>query len=253
LNLTYCTSGIAALLLLLLSGALFSEIESKRVITNVYATQHIRPFLDGFDPVSPPLGPDIPREGGVPEVDPIVRHTPDMGFQLSICLPEGNNLLSKIIDALRNHIVSIPRDPRNPDSPPRWPTPDIRVACVDGTQRIGIWVTTTENPEINAAREQAYRQISIVRPGETFAMFIWGPFIQRQSQQLWNELPKEPFRGVHLTYFTAGLGTQNIISTSIWGYAEAPITNTDFILTFTDIISVTNFIHFQRGTRRRTT
>jgi hypothetical protein len=122
--------------------------------------------------------------------------TPDLGIQLSICLAEDMN--ASLVSAVREAL---------------GPTADVRTACINNSQRIGVWLRPVVNDQDNEARNRGLERLNIIATGESLAFFINSALIRRQAFDSWNAAPKrrngdgdpDPNGPVHLTAFSGAL------------------------------------------------
>ena len=171
------------------------------------------PFPDGEPPPDPP-----------PPVS-----TPDFGIQISFCLPEDMN--TSLVGAVRAAYGS---------------TVDVRTACINNSQRVGVWLRPVVNSEDDQARNRGLERLDIIGSGEILAFFINSAFIRRQAFDSWNAAPKrrngdgDPDEDgpVHLTAFSVSFEGPNKVVTRIEGFDERPWPDVDFVLTTTDTLSV---------------
>ena len=181
----------------------------------------LRPIDDGGDPF-----PDDPID---PPPPPPAVSAPDLGLQLSTCLPADLN--AQLISAVKEAID---------------PNADVRSACVNGSQHVGIWLRPAINTADSQARDRGLNGLSIIGPGETLAFFVNSALIRRQALDGWNKQAKrvdgngnaDPNGPVHLTGFSVGFQSPNRIVTSITGFDERPWPDVDFTLIATDTFSV---------------
>jgi hypothetical protein len=181
----------------------------------------LKPIDDGGDPF-----PDDPVD---PPPPPPAVSAPDLGLQLSTCLPADLN--AQLISAVKQAID---------------PNADVRSACVNGSQHVGIWLRPAINTADSQARDRGLNGLSIIGAGETLAFFINSALIRRQALDGWNKQAKrvdgsgnpDPDGPVHLTGFSVDFQSPNRIVTSITGFDERPWPDVDFTLTATDTFSV---------------
>jgi hypothetical protein len=155
--------------------------------------------------------------------------TPDLGIQISFCLPEDTN--TSLVTAVRQALGS---------------TADVRTACIDNSQRIGVWLRPVVNEEDSQARFRGLERLNIIGSGELLAFFINSALIRRQAFDSWNAAPKrrnsdgdpDPDGPVHLTAFSVTFHRPNKVVTRIEGFDERPWPDVDFVLTTTDTLSV---------------
>jgi hypothetical protein len=180
----------------------------------------LRP-IDDDDPL-PHDPPDLPPP-------PPAVSTPDLGLQISFCLPP--NLVDGLVAAVKSAID---------------PNADVRTACVNGSQHVGIWLRPSVSEADNQARGRGLDRLNILHAGETLAFFINAGLIRRQAIDGWNAAPKrrdgsgnpDPNGPVHLTGFSVDFQSPNRIVTRITGFDERPWPDVDFTLTATDTFSV---------------
>ncbi len=174
------------------------------------------PFPDDDPPTDPPPPP--------PQVS-----TPDLAIQISFCLPGdlNNNIVSAVGQALGG-------------------SADVRTTCLNGSQRIGVWLRPFVNQEDNQARNRGLERINVIGSGETLTFFINASLIRRQAVEGWNAAPKRlngdgvPDAGgpIHLTGFSLSFEGPNKVVTRVDGFDERPWPDVDFRLTTTDTLSV---------------
>jgi hypothetical protein len=175
-----------------------------------------RPRDDDGEPEEPPSPP------------PAVS-TPDLALQISFCLPAELN--DAIVSAVRQAID---------------PNADVRTACVNGTQRIGVWLRPFVNDEDNQARSRGLQRLNVIGAGETLTFFINSALIRRQALEGWNAAPKrlngdgdpDPNGPIHLTGFSLSFESPNRVVTRVDGFDERPWPDVDFRLTTTDTLSL---------------
>jgi hypothetical protein len=122
---------------------------------------------------------------------------------------------------------------------------DVRTACVNNSQRIGIWLRPFVNDQDNQARNRGLERVNIIGTGETLAFFINSALIRRQAFDSWNAAPKrlngdgdpDPNGPVHLTGFSVNFEGPNRVVTRVEGFDERPWPDVDFLLTTTDTLS----------------
>lgn len=174
------------------------------------------PFPDGEPPPPPPPPP--------PPVS-----TPDLALQISFCLPAELN--DGIVSSVRQAIS---------------PSADVRTACVNGTQRIGVWLRPFVNELDNQARNRGLQRLSIIGAGETLTFFVNAALIRRQALAGWNAAPKrlngdgqpDPDGPIHLTGFSVSFESPNRVVTRVDGFDERPWPDVDFRLTTTDTLTL---------------
>jgi hypothetical protein len=171
----------------------------------------------------------LPDDDLPPSPPPPLVSTPDLAFQLSICLPA--EFVDPIVAAVRQALD---------------PNADVRTACVNGTQRIGVWLRPFVSESDNQARTRGLERLNIVGSGETLAFFINSALIRRQAFEAWNAAPKrlngngapDPNGPIHLTGFSLRLESPNRVVTRVDGFDERPWPDVDFRLTTTDTLSL---------------
>jgi len=174
------------------------------------------PFPDG--PLEPPPPPPV--------------STPDLALQISSCLPAQ----------LNDAIVSSVRQALEHSSP----NADVRTVCINGTQRIGVWLRLFVSDQDNQARNRGLERLNVISAGETLTFFINSALIRRQALDGWNVAPKRLNDGgapdingpIHLTGFSVSFESPNRVVTRIDGFDERPWPDVDFQLTITDTLSV---------------
>jgi hypothetical protein len=173
-------------------------------------------------------GEPFPDDEPPPPPPPPVS-TPDLGIQLSICLAEDMN--ASLVAAVRQALGS---------------TADVRTACINNSQRVGVWLRPVVNDQDNDARNRGLERLNIIAAGESLAFFINSALIRRQAFDSWNAAPKrrngdgdpDPNGPVHLTAFSVSFEGPNKVVTRIDGFDERPWPDVDFVLTTTDTLSV---------------
>lgn len=176
-------------------------------------------------------GDPTPENDPLPPPPPPLVSTPDLALQLLTCLDPN----------LNNSIVSTVRQAIDPNA-------DVRTACINGTQRIGIWLRPFVSPQDNQARDQGMNQLNLLEPGETLTFFVNASLIRRQAFDGWNAAPKQ-LNGdgqpdasgpVHLTSFSLIFESPDKVITEIGGFDERPWPDVSFKLTTTDTLSTSN-------------
>jgi hypothetical protein len=127
--------------------------------------------------------------------------TPDLALQTSFCLPAETN--DGIVSAIRQALASN--------------NADVRTACINGTQRIGVWLRPFVNDQDNQARNRGLERLNIIGAGETLTFFINSALIRRQALDGWNAAPKrlngsgapDPDGPIHLTGFSVSFESPN--------------------------------------------
>jgi hypothetical protein len=122
---------------------------------------------------------------------------------------------------------------------------DVRTECINQTQRIGIWLLPSGNPQDDQARNRGLSRLNILGTGETLTFFINSTLIRRKAQDGWNAAPKrlngdgKPDSGgpLHLTGFSLSFESPNRIITQVEGFDERPWPDVSFKLTITDTLS----------------
>lgn len=191
---------------------------SSKLATRAVA-RPLRPRDDDGDPF-----PDNDLPPSPPPVS-----TPDLALQVSFCLPPELN--DGIVSAVRQAID---------------PNADVRTACINGTQRIGIWLRPFVTDQDNQARNRGLERLNIISTDETLAFFLNSTLIRRQALDGWNAAPKrlngdgdpDPNGPVHLTGFSVGFESPNRVVTRVDGFDERPWPDVDFRLTTTDTLSL---------------
>jgi hypothetical protein len=126
------------------------------------------------------------------------------------------------------------------------PYADVRTECINGTQRIGVWLRPAVNEQDNQARNRGLERLNIIGAGERLAFFLNSALIRRQALDAWNTAPKrrngdgapDPSGPVHLTGFSVRFESPNRVVTRIDGFDERPWPDVDFRLTITDTLSL---------------
>lgn len=176
-------------------------------------------------------GPE-PQPNGQPEPPPpppLPVSTPDLAAQFSPCLPD--NLRTGIVNAVRDALA---------------PNADVRTICLNGTQRIGIWLLQSTSGADNQARNRGLERLNTLRSGETFAFFVNSALVRRQATAAWNSAPKrlngngQPDSNgpIHLTSFSISFQGPNRVVTRVGGFDERPWPDVDFTITTTDTLSI---------------
>src|SRR6266567_3028737 len=155
--------------------------------------------------------------------------TPDLALQISFCLPAELN--GPVVSAIRQALD---------------PNADVLSACVNGTQRIGIWLRPFVSDQDNQARDRGLQRLNIIGASETLAFFINSALIRRQALDAWNAAPKrlngdgnpDSNGPIHLTGFSLSFESPNRVVTRIDGFDERPWPDVDFHLTITDTLSL---------------
>ena len=173
---------------------------------------------DGAPPPPPPPPPPV--------------STPDLGIQLAICLSDEMN--ANLVSAVRQAFGS---------------NADVRTACINNSQRVGIWLRPVVNTQDNEARNRGMERLNIIGAGESLAFFINSALVRRQAFDTWNDPIKTPKRRngdgdpdpdgpIHLTAFSVDFESPNKVVTRINGFDERPWPDVDFVLKITDTLSV---------------
>ena len=174
-------------------------------------------------------GPDPDDDPPPPPPPPI--STPDLALQLLTCLDAD----------LNNSIVSTVRQAIDPNA-------DVRTACINGTQRIGIWLRPFVSDTDNQARDRGMGLLNLLGGGETLTFFVNSSLIRRQALDGWNAAPKrvngdgraDASGPVHLTSFSLIFQSPDKVITKIGGFDERPWPDVSFTLTATDTLSTVN-------------
>jgi hypothetical protein len=175
-------------------------------------------------------GPDDEPPPPPPPPPPPVS-TPDLALQTSFCLPPETD--DGIVSAIRQALAS---------------NADVRTACINGTQRIGVWLRPFVNDQDNQARNRGLERLNIIGAGETLTFFINSALIRRQALDGWNAAPKrlngsgapDPNGPIHLTGFSVSFESPNRVVTRVDGFDERPWPDVDFRLTTTDTLSLSS-------------
>jgi hypothetical protein len=173
-------------------------------------------------------GPEPNGNGPLPPPPPAVS-TPDLAYQFSPCLP----------DELRDPVVAAVREAAGP-------TADVRVECVAGTERVGIWLHPLTPGADSGSRDRGLERLSLLQSGETFGCLVNASLIRATAQEAWDAAPKrlngdgdpDPNGPIHLTSFALSFVSPNRVVTKVGGYDERPWPDVDFTLTTTDTIGV---------------
>lgn len=186
-----------------------------------------RPLRRARDDDGDPLPDDEPPPPPPPPPPPV--STPDLALQISFCLDADMN--TGIVSAVRAAIGA---------------NADVRTACINNSQRIGIWLRPFVNEQDNQARNRGLERLDVIGTGRTLAFFINSALIRRQAFDGWNAAPKrlngdgdpDPNGPVHLTGFSVSFEGPNKVVTRVEGFDERPWPDADFLLTITDTLSV---------------
>src|SRR5437763_6702629 len=135
--------------------------------------------------------PDVVIETPQPHPPPVT--VPDLGLQFSPCLPDS--LKDPLISALREVID------RNAD---------VRATCLQGTERVRIWLHPPAGDADSQARNRGLERLSILAASESAAFFINSALILARAQEAWDRAPKrlngdgqpDPDGPIHLTGFS---------------------------------------------------
>jgi hypothetical protein len=173
--------------------------------------------------------PDPDPDPDPPPPPPPFVSIPDAAFQISPCLP--STLEGQVGDAVRTVVPA---------------GAEVRVACVNGTERIGAWLMAMAGRDDAAARSRGLSALSILGASETFAAKVGSAAILRNAYAQWNAAAKrlngdgnpDPNGPVHLTGFTPRFTAPNTVSATITGFDERPWPDVDFTLATTDSLSV---------------
>ena len=185
-----------------------------------------RPRNDDDDPVPdddpPPPPPDPPPPG---------ISTPDLAIQVLTCLdPQLND---RIVSSVRQAIAA---------------NADVRTACINQKQCIGVWLRPAVNRRDSQARDNGLAALNLLRPGETVVFFINASLVRRMAFEAWDKQPKrvdgdgnqDPNGPVHLTGFSVSLESPNRVVTRIDGFDERPWPDVSFQLSITDTLQATD-------------
>ncbi|MEP6879987.1 MAG: hypothetical protein ABI865_14195 [Nitrosospira sp.] len=172
--------------------------------------------------------PDGPGDGEPPPPAPPPVSAPDLAIQISSCLPD--QLSSSIVNAVRQAI---------------GPNADVRIACVNQTQRIGVWLRPFVSAQDDQARNRGLDRLNVLGTGETLTFFINSALIRRQALDGWNAAPKrlngdgnpDANGPIHLTGFSLSFEGPNRVVARIDGFDERPWPDVDFRLTITNTLS----------------
>jgi hypothetical protein len=126
------------------------------------------------------------------------------------------------------------------------PNADVRTACINGTQRIGVWLRPFVNNQDNQARDRGIQRLNVIGAGEMLTFFINSALVRRGALDGFNVAPKrlngdggpDPNGPIHLTGFSLSFESPNRVVTRIDGFDERPWPDVDFHLTITDTLSV---------------
>ncbi|MGH2840298.1 MAG: hypothetical protein ACRDKY_05670 [Solirubrobacteraceae bacterium] len=172
-----------------------------------------------------PEEPEEPNEDPDPPLPAV--STPDVAFQFSPCLTA--EMRARVIAAIRAAFGA---------------GADVRMRCVAGTERAGIWLRPLTPTMDDASRDRGLERLALLRGGETFAAFVNASLIRARAQETWNAMPKrlngdgqaDPDGPIHLTSFSVSFEAPDRIVTRIGGYDERPWPDVSFTLTLTDTI-----------------
>ena len=175
-----------------------------------------------------------------PPRDPV--SVPDFGFQIRPCLedvsfppgipvPPGFDLVAAVIEAVRSIAGQ---------------QADIRHVCDAGSSHIGVWLASTSDPVVGAARDRGTRLLTPIRGDESFAVFISVSFIKAEAQKEFDKAPKltdhagnETLNGpVHITGHDEVLQFPDKIITTIRGFDTTPWPDVSFKLITTDTFRI---------------
>lgn len=170
-----------------------------------------------------------PDDGSDPPPPPPPVSVPDLALQFSPCLP----------DSLRDGAVAAVRQAIDPNA-------DVRPLCLNGTERIGIWLRPFVNQNDNQARDRGMQKLSLLETGETLAFFINASLIYSRAEDAWNNQAKrlngdsnpDPNGPIHLTSFSLSFQSPNRVVTKIGGFDERPWPDVSFTITVTDTLSL---------------
>ena len=173
-----------------------------------------------------PLPDDDPTP---PPPPPPPVSVPDLALQLALCLPVALN--GAIIAAVKQALGA---------------NADVRTACINGTQRIGVWLRPSVSETDNQARNRGLERLTILNAGESLTFFISATLIRRQALEGWNAAPKrlnhdgqaDPNGPIHLTGFALDFEFPNRVVTRVDGFDESPWPDVSFRLTTTDTLSL---------------
>lgn len=176
-------------------------------------------------------GDGPPDDPPPPPPPPPSVSVPDLALQFSPCLP----------DALRDGAVAAVRAAIDPNA-------DVRSLCLNGSERIGIWLRPFVSQDDNQARDRGMRNLSLLMVGETLAFFVNASLIYRRAVDSWNAQPKrlnagnnpDPNGPIHLTSFSLSFESPNRVVTKIGGFDERPWPDVDFTVTITDTLSLSS-------------
>jgi len=197
----------------------------------------------GFTFMRPPCHedqdcPDEPPEDGEPD-DPCRGQTWVWQQDLAVRFinPLLNNEcpsaadLSRIETALAKNLSQF-----------RFPDPDVRVSCANGTIDILVWGTRVRT---DSCSEQARRRAQIpadIADGGNFGVYVSAGLIRRLAADAFNASPKRlsatgfPSSSgpIHLNSLYVVFRSPNVIQTVIAGYDERPWPDVSFTTTITD-------------------
>jgi hypothetical protein len=164
-----------------------------------------------------------------PQPPPPAVSTPDLALQFPICLED--DMEDQLVSAVRSALGA---------------SADVRTACVQNSQRVGVWLRPVVNQADAEARYRGLERINIIRPGETLAFFINTALIRRRANDSFNATPKrlngdghpDPDGPIHLTGFSVSFESPDKVVTRVEGFDERPWPDVDFTLKFTDTLSV---------------
>jgi hypothetical protein len=171
---------------------------------------------------------------------------PDAALQFAPCLPSG--VVEKVAEVMQ---TDLRRNFAGADVFPK-PYGGTATTCVEGKQKIGIWLRPQSGSDDAGARERGYGQINVLTGSESFGIAISADGIRRRANQIWANTPKTYSHtggAVHLTGFNLNFGTFTnpwthlatpYVSTVIKGYDDAPMPDVSFTYTVTDRLSLDN-------------
>ncbi len=153
---------------------------------------------------------------------------PDIGFQLSTCLPD--NIRPRFEQALREAFSEM--------------NGEAHSTCIDGTERVGIWL-----PSVGEAGGRL-AGLEFVNPprraGESFSQSISAPLIRRTARAEWDARPKaynsdgdpDPTGPVFLTGFSFRMQPPDRVVTTTDGFRRisGPLPDVEFTASTIDTL-----------------
>lgn len=184
---------------------------------------HLRPQDDDDPkpddrPPKPPTNPPLPVSA------------PDVGLHLAQCL--SVQTADALVSAFQQAF---------------GPTADVRSACIQGTQRIGIWTRPVQGAKDDQARDRGLEKLKLLKAGESQAFFINASFIRRIALEIQAQQPKrlggnglpDPNGPIHLTAgpYVLFKSPDRVVS-HVDGFDERPWPDVSFQTRVTDVLSL---------------